>query len=44
VQKTCQDHGGDVCVENANPGQTTFTIVLPREIQITERMPASVSG
>jgi signal transduction histidine kinase len=43
VQKTCQDHGGDVCVENANPGQTTFKIVLPR-IRITEPMPASVSG
>jgi len=43
VQKTCQDHGGDVCVENANPGQTTFKVVLPRETRITERQPASVS-
>jgi signal transduction histidine kinase len=44
VQKTCQDHGGDVCVENANPGQTTFKIVLPGEIEISEPMPTRVSG
>jgi signal transduction histidine kinase len=44
VQKTCQDHGGDVRVENAEPGQTTFKIVLPREREMSERMPAHVSG
>lgn len=44
VQKICQDHGGDVSVEKADPGQTTFKIVLPREIRITEPMPVSVSG
>jgi signal transduction histidine kinase len=41
VLKTCQDHGGEVSVENANPGQTTFKVVLPRIMQIVEGLSAS---
>jgi len=29
VQKTCQDHGGEVSLESAVPGSTTFKVVLP---------------
>jgi signal transduction histidine kinase len=29
VQKACQDHGGKLLVENANPGSTTFLMALP---------------
>jgi signal transduction histidine kinase len=36
VQKTCQDHGGEVCVENTNPGQTTFKIVLPTRLGMVD--------
>jgi signal transduction histidine kinase len=41
VLKTCQDHGGEVSLENANPGQTTFKVVLPRRMQIVEGLSAS---
>jgi signal transduction histidine kinase len=39
VQKTCHDHGGEVWIESADPGKTTFTIVLPR----TNQMAAAVA-
>ena len=29
VQKICQDHGGDVCLESAEPGRTVFRLTLP---------------
>ena len=41
VLKTCQDHGGEVSLENANPGQTTFKVVLPRTMQMVEGLSAS---
>jgi signal transduction histidine kinase len=45
VQKTCQDHGGEVSVENANPGQTTFKIVLPtRATMVDESIGSCASG
>lgn len=44
VQKTCHDHGGEVWVENADPGKTTFTIVLPRRIQMATAVAVGASG
>jgi len=29
VQKICQDHGGDACLESAEPGKTVFKLTLP---------------
>lgn len=34
VQKTCQDHGGEVAVADPSPGATTFRIVLPGAVSL----------
>jgi signal transduction histidine kinase len=44
VQKTCHEHGGEVWLENAEPGATTFTILLPRRIQMAAAVGVGASG